>query len=170
LTIVSAAAYLLVCCDLWSSGVFNLYIYGMTAPLMLMLDELRIRLERIWVYACFFVLLGSLVICSVVQYLMEEDYVYKGLTWQNLGMFTPYLYAMPLFLSFVRPPRPAAVHRVSDGPFTFVLPFGAVVGIVFPPGSILDTVVRSNECRAAVKACSALLALTYFTLAAAVTA
>ncbi|GMR55524.1 hypothetical protein PMAYCL1PPCAC_25719, partial [Pristionchus mayeri] len=170
LTVVSLVAYPLFWCDLWSSSVFNLYLYGMTAPLLLMLDELRIRLERIWVYGSLVVIIGSLLTCSIVQYSMGEDNEDRGLKWQNLTMFTLIWFAMPLFLSFVRPPRPAAIHRVPDGPITFVLPFYAVVGIAFHPGSILDAVVRSSECRTALKACSALIALTGCALAAVVAA
>ncbi|GMR44112.1 hypothetical protein PMAYCL1PPCAC_14307, partial [Pristionchus mayeri] len=145
LTILSSVPYIHYFLGTWSVGVFNLYLYGLTGAYSLLLEEVRPRLERIWVLACLAVVLCSLSICFGLQYAMGEEYVDGGPVWTWLGIFSLHLYTLPLFLSFIRPPRPADVHRVPDGPFTFVLPFGAVVGVVFPPGSLMDTVARSSE-------------------------
>ncbi|GMR44109.1 hypothetical protein PMAYCL1PPCAC_14304, partial [Pristionchus mayeri] len=113
------------------------------------------------------VVVGSLSLCSGLQYAMDEGYVDGGHAWPALIRVSLFLYTMPLYLAFINPRR-SAVHRVvPDGPFTFVLPFGVVMGIVFAPGSLMDTVVRSNEFRAALIACSSLFVLSTSTFAVA---
>ncbi|GMR55459.1 hypothetical protein PMAYCL1PPCAC_25654, partial [Pristionchus mayeri] len=50
LTILSFVAYHLYLSRTWSLGVFNTYIFGVIGAFTLLIDQIRTRLERIWVF------------------------------------------------------------------------------------------------------------------------